>query len=166
MSQSDATTTANDEILDAIFAADEAATTPSSTQGDIDVDDEESLDSSEQTELQAKIDEDEEPFDPENPTDLRTAAQKAASDEDEEEKGAISLGSQDTDESGEGDEEEDDSFINDNVEEACPDHTMCKLWAEKTDEFLSQYLKPLAGKSERRAALCEVVCDFYQRKLD
>lgn len=165
MSQSDATTT-NDELLDAIFAADQRTTNSSATQKDIDIDDEESLDSSEQAELQAKIDEDEEPYDPENPADLRTAAQKAASDEDEQEEGAISLGSQDTNESGEGDEEEDDSFVNDDVEEACPDHEMCKLWAEKTDEFLSQYLKPLAGKSERRAALCEVVCDFYQRKLD
>lgn len=152
-------------ILDALVASDQASTTPQDPFPE-DLDSDEELTPSEKEELQAKIDEDEEPFDPENPNDLSTAAQKAASDEDEEETGAISLGSRDSseDDAG-GDEEEEDSFINDEEDDVCPDHELCVTWATKLDQILTAELDSDASRRERVARLCEVLCDCYRRRV-
>lgn len=120
------------------------------------------LNESEEEELQAKIDDAEEPFDPEQPTDLATAGDKLADAEDEEGSGE-SINSQNCAESGDEDES-DDSIVNDKIEYACKDHEFCVSYAKEVDAFLLRTLSAKTGGRERRAALAEVLCDNFARK--
>ena len=120
------------------------------------------LNESEEEELQAKIDDAEEPFDPEQPADLATTADKQAAAEDEEGDGE-SINSENCTESGD-EEESDDSIVNDKVEYLCKDHEFCVAYAKEVDAFLLRTLSARTGGRERQAALAEVLCDHFERK--
>jgi len=100
---------------------------------------------------------DEDEFNPEEPNDLKTEAQK----EREAEEGEL-LGSQDSQASAKDDEEEDDSIVNDEIELECSDHDKCVCLAKDLKaklEMLGYRCK--ASEKEAVAALAEALCDHF-----
>lgn len=100
---------------------------------------------------------DEDEFNPDEPNDLKTEAQK------EREEGEC-LGSQDSQASAKDDEEEDDSIVCDEIELECENHDDCVELAKKVMGFVLEHRSIKASKKEALSALAEVVCDHFARE--
>lgn len=100
---------------------------------------------------------DEEEFNPDEPNDLKTEAQK------EREEGEC-LGSQDSQASAKDDEEDDDSIVCDEIELECENHDSCVELAKKVMGFVLEHRSIKASKKEALSALAEAVCDHFARE--
>lgn len=123
----------------------------SENSNDIDLEKKELLDAQD---LREEHSSDEEEFNPDEPNDLKTEAQK------EREEGE-SQGSQDSQASAKDDEEEDDSIVCDEVELECEDHDRCVELAKKVMGFVLEHRSIKASKKEALSALAEAVCDHF-----
>lgn len=120
----------------------------------------ENLTLSEQEEADERVQLAEEPFDPEKPADLLTEVEKrdAIANSDENATDVIVT----EEDSRDGESESDDSIVNDEIEYSALEHEKMTAFAIAVDEFLLLTLDPKsASKRERRAAICEVLCDHY-----
>ena len=94
---------------------------------------------------------DEDEFDPDEPNDLKTDAQK------EREEG------ESADSEKEDDEEEDDSIVcgDGEVELACEDHNECVKLAKRARECLMDSGIVIKDSAEAKNAFAELVCDYF-----
>lgn len=96
---------------------------------------------------------DEDAFDPEEPNDLKTDAQKAREEGE----------SADSEKEDEEEDEEDDSIVcpDGEIELACEDHKDCIQLAKRAEECLSDSGFVLKKSKEAKNALVELVCDYF-----